>query len=89
MSLEVVYLDACVCLCWLPIEWTSCNPQAVQDPASWFSVCSGRLGPGVLQCQGAHRQPQGICAQVWHGQFHCEEMLPTPTCRLVCVMCFL
>lgn len=67
---------------WL-IEWTEAKPQAVSDSAQAFDVLSGGLGQRILQCEGAHRQPQDLCTQVWFGQLHCQKMLFAKTRRFV------
>lgn len=59
---------------WL-IEWNDGQPQAVSDSVHGFKVLSGGLGRGILQCEGAHRQPQELCTQVWFGKLYCQKML--------------
>lgn len=65
------------------IEWLSTEPQAVSDSARGFEVLSGWLGSAVLQCEGAHRQSQELCANVWIRKLYCQEMLCPTTWRYV------
>lgn len=64
-------------------EWLSTEPQTVSDSAQRFKVLSGWLEPSILQCEGAHRQSQEFCAQVWFRKLYCQEMLFATTWRFV------
>lgn len=57
--------------------------QAVSDPVQGVHVRPGRLGPGVLLPEGAHRQPEDLRAQVRYRQLHPQKVLPPKTSRLV------
>lgn len=64
-------------------EWLHTEPQTVSDSAQRFEVLPGWLGPGILQCEGAHRRSQELCAHVWFRKLHCQEMLFAATWRFV------
>lgn len=67
---------------WL-IEWNDSKLQAVSDSVHGCEVLSGGLGLRILQCEGAHRQPQELCTQVWFGKLYCQKMLFAKTGRYV------
>lgn len=65
------------------VELLSTEPQAVSDSARGFEVLSGWLGSTILQCEGAHRQSQELCANVWFRKLYCQQMLCATTWRFV------
>lgn len=64
-------------------EWLGTEPQTVSDYTQRLQVLSGWLWSRVLQCEGAHRQPQELCAQVWVRKLYSQEMLLATTWRFV------
>lgn len=70
-------------MCVRLIERLDAKPQAVSDSAQGWDVLSGGLGPRILQCEEAHRQPQDLCTQVWFGQLYCQKVLFAKTGRFV------
>lgn len=79
-----LYIHICRCL----IEWSNTKPQAVSYSVQGFDVLSGELGPRILQCEGAHGQPQDLCTQVWFGKPYCQKMLFAKTSRFVFIRIF-
>lgn len=71
----------CVCMC--IIEWIAAKPQAVSDSVQGVGVLSGRLGQRILQLEGAHRQPQDVCTQVWFGKLYSQKVLFAKAVRFV------
>ncbi len=82
---QPLYMYACVYMYLCLIEWIEAKPQAVSHSAQGLVVLPGRLGSRILQCEGAHRQPQDLCTQVWFRQLLCQKMLFAKTSRFVLI----
>lgn len=70
----------CYCFC---TEWLGAEPQTVSDHTQRFEVLSGWLRSRLLQCEGAHGQPQELRAHVWFRKLYSQEMLFATTWRFV------
>lgn len=66
-----------------PTERINTKPQAIPDSAQGFDVSFRGLGPRILQREGAHRQPQDFCTEVWIRQLYCQKVLFAETSRCV------